>query len=111
MNWINSMAYHINALYGILVTIGGLVCFAIGIMRKISHKMDTIGGGLQSVLRNDIHSAYHKHIDDGYCDLASRDNVQKMYDYYKNLGGNGSVKKMVDEIKDLPTVKIDYQNH
>lgn len=103
MEWINNATGYVNAIYVLLTAISGALCFAIGIMRKISVKMEAVGGGLQSVLRNDIHGAYYKHMREGCCSVESRENVDKLHTYYKDLGGNGSVDRMVDEIMCLPT--------
>ena len=103
MDWIYNFTQISNAVYIFLTAICGLLGFAIGIIRKVNNKMDSIGGGLQSVLRNDIHDAYHKHTEKGFCTVEEKENIQKLYKHYKNLEGNGTADRLVDEINKMPT--------
>ena len=107
LEWIYSFTQISNAVYIFLTAICGLLGFAIGIIRKVNKKMDSIGGGLQSVLRNDIHEAYHRHIEKDFCTVEEKENIQKLYMHYKDLGGNGTADRLMDELCNLQVRKGD----
>ena len=35
--------------------------------------------------------------------ILDKENIEAMFEQYQNLGGNGTVKKMYEELLDLPT--------
>ena len=40
--------------------------------------------------------------------ILDKENIEHMFEEYKNLGGNGTVKELMDELLEVPTkvVKI-----
>lgn len=59
--------------------------------------------GLQALLRDRIIQAFNYHTSKGYCRVHELENVVALYTQYKALGGNGTICKLVDRIKALPT--------
>ena len=74
--------------------------------RKLSGRVkrfEAIGNGVQALLRDRIIQAYNNYQDKGFCPIYARDNVEKMYQEYHALGGNGMITELVERIKELPT--------
>lgn len=59
--------------------------------------------GVQALLRNEIISNYNKHMEKGYMPIYERENIDRMYHEYKNLGGNGVVEELMEKLNHLPT--------
>lgn len=74
---------------------------------KMKQKMSDMKAtelGLQALLRDRLVQAYNHSVHTrGFCPIYEKENITGMYEQYHNLGGNGAVKKLYDEIMDLPT--------
>jgi len=64
-----------------------------------------INDGLKSLLRGDIIRCHDKYIDRQYCPIYAREALEKEYVAYHNLGGNGVVTRLMEDIRALPTEK------
>lgn len=58
--------------------------------------------GTKALLRNEIIRSYDKYTDQGWIPLYGLENVLEMYSSYHCLNGNGSITKLVGELKQLP---------
>ena len=79
---------------------GGLItgiCF----LWKRQHAIEK---GIQALLRDRVLQAYYHYTERGTITLHGLDNVNRMYTEYHNLGGNGTVTKLVEDIRKLPVV-------
>ena len=47
--------------------------------------------GMRALLKDAIKKEYHRCAEQGYCDIPDRENLEDMYDAYKQLGGNGTI--------------------
>ena len=63
----------------------------------------TFSTAIRSMLRQNIIDAYNRLTTRGYAKVFEKDNVKDMYDSYHDLGGNGTITHLVNEIMDLPT--------
>ena len=59
--------------------------------------------GTQALLRNEIIKEYDKYIERGYIPIYAMENVSSMYEAYHSLGGNGTITKLMEELRELPT--------
>lgn len=59
--------------------------------------------GVQTLLRNEIIAKYNRYTEQGYIPIYGMENVLNMYNAYRVLGGNGTVVKLVESLKTLPT--------
>ena len=66
-------------------------------------EQEAIKGGIQALLRDRIIQAYNKYNDLGYIPIYGLENVEAMYKQYHNLGGNGTITKLMETLRDLPT--------
>lgn len=57
--------------------------------------------GVRSLLRKEIIDEYNHYMDKGYIPIFAMENVIDMYRAYHRLGGNGTITKIVEELKEL----------
>lgn len=57
--------------------------------------------GIQALLRDRIVQAYYHYSDRGWITLHGLENVEAMYREYHALGGNGTVTKLVEDLRGL----------
>lgn len=70
---------------------------------KEKKKEEAIELGVQALLRNEIIRRYREFESKGEISILDKENLEEMFEQYKNLGGNGTVKKMMDELLNLKT--------
>lgn len=66
-------------------------------------KINVLEQGVQALLRNEIIRRYREFETKGEISILDKENLEEMFEQYKNLGGNGTVKKMMDELLNLKT--------
>lgn len=59
--------------------------------------------GICSLLRNGIIDVYNRYTERGHIPIYALENVERMYDAYHGLGGNGTVTELVNRLRELPT--------
>lgn len=92
---------------GIVFTgIAGLIstsfCYIIKLFKKDKQEHITIRNGIQALLRDRIIQAYNHYKDKNNCPIYALENIEKMYNEYKSLGGNGTIQQLVGELRELP---------
>lgn len=70
---------------------------------KEKKKDEAIELGVQALLRNEIIRRYREFESKGEISILDKENLEEMFEQYKNLGGNGTVKKMMNELLNLKT--------
>lgn len=84
---------------GIGATLGFL-----GTKLKKNKKKDlAIEAGVQALLRNEIIRRYREFETKGEISILDKENLEEMFIQYENLGGNGTVKNMMDDLLNLKT--------
>ena len=83
--------------------LGGIVGFVSTKFKKNKKKDLAIEQGVQALLRNEIIRRYREFESKGEISILDKENLEEMFVQYKNLGGNGTVKKMMDELLNLKT--------
>ena len=80
----------------------------IGIIKKDRRKDKAIENAVQALLRNELIRRYREYRTKGEMTILDKENIEHMFEEYKNLGGNGTVKELMDELLEVPTkvVKI-----
>lgn len=58
--------------------------------------------GIQALLRDRVVQAYYHYIERGWITLHGLEAAEKMYTEYHNLGGNGTVTKLMEDLRELP---------
>lgn len=62
-----------------------------------------VDDGVQALLRDRIIGRYNHYIDQGNIPIYGMENVLDMYEAYHKLGGNGTITKLVEALRELPT--------
>ena len=84
----------------ILGTVVGFISSKINRNRK---KDKAIENGLLALLRNELVRRYREYEIKKELSILDKENIEDMYKEYENLGGNGTVKHLVEELLNLPT--------
>ena len=66
-------------------------------------KQKAIEQGVQALLRNELISRYREYETKGEMSILDKENMELMFKEYQNLGGNGTIKQMYEEMLELPT--------
>ena len=72
-------------------------------LKKNKKKDEAIEEGVQALLRNELVRRYREYESKGEISILDKENIEAMYTQYKNLGGNGTVKKLMEDMLELPT--------
>ena len=83
--------------------IGTILGFVAAKFKKNKKKDLAIEQGVQALLRNEIIRRYREFESKGEISILDKENLEEMFVQYKNLGGNGTVKKMMDDLLSLKT--------
>lgn len=83
--------------------LGSVITFLINRVKKDKKKDKAIETGVQALLRNEIIRRYREFESKGEISILDKENLEEMFVQYKNLGGNGTVKKMMDDLLNLKT--------
>lgn len=95
----------ILSLIGVPALCMGLYAFLGRRIKETERKNKAVELGLQALLRDRIIQAYNHYMDKEVCAIYAKENVENMYRQYHNLGGNGTVTKLYEEMMALPTEK------
>lgn len=72
-------------------------------LKERKEKEEAIKLGMQSLLRVRIIETYNHYSDKGVCPIYARENMEALYVQYHELGGNGTVRDLIEKLNDLPT--------
>ena len=102
--WINE--HLLEAIVG-LISAGMLAGFKVLASRLKKLRADDVAqrDGLQALLRDGIITRYDKYMARGYILVRELENVEAMYNAYHALGGNGTLTRLMEELKELPHAK------
>lgn len=78
--------------------VAGIVVAAV---KKLWTRQKAVERGIQALLRDRIVQAYYHYSERGWITLHGLEAVEKMYAEYHNLGGNGAVTKLIEDLKEL----------
>lgn len=88
----------------LIPTILGAILGLIATNLKKNKKKDlAIEQGVQALLRNEIIRRYREFESKGEISILDQENLDEMFIQYQNLGGNGTVKKMMNDLYELKT--------
>ena len=89
--------------YLVPTILGGALGYITTKLKKNKSKDLAIEQGVQALLRNEIIRRYREFEAKGEISILDKENLEEMFKQYKRLGGNGTVKKMMDELLELKT--------
>lgn len=89
--------------YLIPASLGAGIGFLSSKLKKNKAKEKAIEEGVQALLRNELVKEYREYKIKGELSIIDKKNIEAMFEQYKNLGGNGTVKNLIEELLGLPT--------
>lgn len=96
--------YWLEALFGLVVAGMGLLYRRLA--KKISKReadQKALRAGTLALLRSEIIRNYDTYKSRGWIPIYAMENVLELYSAYHTLGGNGTMTKLADELKYLPS--------
>lgn len=94
--------YWLEFLFGVVI---GVLGYVIKKLRGLYNKQKAVENGVQALLRNELIRRYREYELKGEMTILDKENIEHMFNEYENLGGNGTVKQMYEELLTLP-IKI-----
>lgn len=73
--------------------------------KKAIKREKALQEGMQSLLRDKLIEFHDKYTERGYCPIYVKESVQKSYESYHELGGNGVITTLYNELMRLPEKK------
>lgn len=95
------ISWAIPFVLGTVIT--ALIAFIKNKNSKEKKKDRAIENAVQALLRNELIRRYREYEQKGEISILDKENISHMYEEYRNLGGNGTVEKLYDELLDLHT--------
>lgn len=83
---------------------------SLAILTGIVWAIVALFAGVRSLLRKEIIDYYNHYMNLGYIPIFAMENVIDMYRAYHRLGGNGTITKIVEELKDLSSYQKEGEN-
>lgn len=83
--------------------LGTIITAIIGFIKSLYSKNKALENAVQALLRNELIKQYRIYEEKGEISILDKENITHMFEEYQNLGGNGTVKKMYDELLNLHT--------
>lgn len=73
--------------------------------RELRQREQALTDGMKCVLRLELIHEHAHYMDKECIPVYAMENVLESYAAYHSLGGNGTITKMVEELKQLPTLR------
>lgn len=70
-------------------------------------RLDALEEGVKGLLHDRIHERYHECDKKGFADVQDRENMERLYEPYHALGGNGTGTDLYTKMRALPTAPAD----
>lgn len=71
-------------------------------LKNQNSKQNALYEGVRSMLKHDINNLHEKCQYKGHCSVQDQEVMESMYVPYKNLGGNGVVDQIVEDLRKMP---------
>ena len=88
---------------GFVIT--GVLGYFVGKVKEYKKKDTRQEEALKCLLRSNITSKYYVYSEMGEIPYYEKENIDIMFERYKNMGGNSYVETIVKEINELPIKK------
>ena len=95
--------YWLEALFGLMIAGGGCALRILyGKIKESDTRQKAVENGIQALLRDRLVQSYYHYSEREWITMHGLEACEKMYKEYHNLGGNGMVTKLMDDIRELP---------
>lgn len=78
---------------------------------KQDSRIELLEKGVQSLLRAEIIRSHEKYVRKGFCPVQARDALTHAYEAYHQLGGNGTMTTLQNQIMALPLKEDEDNEH
>ena len=96
------MKYWIEFSFGLVISFITFLCKRINYYYKV---MNSTKNGAKVLLKGEIIRRYNEYKKIGCLSLFDKETITELYEEYKNLGGNGIIEDMIDDISEIPLTK------
>ena len=94
--------YWLEFLFGLL---SGAILYILKKIYGLYKRQKAMEQGVQALLRNELIRRYREYESKGEITILDKENIEHMFKEYTNLGGNGTVAAMYEDLLELP-IKI-----
>lgn len=70
---------------------------------KADEESELVKSALRALLRSELMRTHHQAVRDGYASTVEKEVMERTYQSYHRLGGNGTATNLHDEMMSLPT--------
>ena len=91
--------------YWLQVVFGLIVGFLTWLVKRQYVRQSAIEKGIQALLRDRIVFSYYKYNERRNISLHGLEAMENMYKEYHNLGGNGAITKLMQDVRRLDIVE------
>ena len=70
---------------------------------KADEENELVKSALRALLRSELMRTHHQAVRDGYASTVEKEVMERTYQSYHRLGGNGIATNLYDEMMSLPT--------
>lgn len=82
--------------------VGGAIAYLATKRKKSAKREKALEKGVRSLLRNQIIEYHEKYTERRYCPIYVKESARHSYEAYHELGGNGVVTKLYEDLMALP---------
>ncbi len=100
--WTFIMEYWIEFVFGLAIT---LLSFAVGIVKRKLKEQGALKDGLIAILHDRLFQSGMYFIGKGEIGLSELKNIEKLYEAYHALGGNGTGTEIYERVMNLKIIK------
>ncbi len=90
--------------------ISGGLAFLLARMRGGIKRERALQEGVKNLLRGKLIDYYEKYSEKGVCPIYAKESVRRSYEAYHELGGNGVITKLYEELMALPAAGREPEN-
>ena len=98
------------------IIFGFIAAGLVALYKKLASKLhkqvcdqNSLKDGTLALLRSEIIRNYEKYIYRKWIPIYARENVLKLYEAYHQLGGNGAIDKLIEELEALQSIDPNEQ--
>lgn len=75
------------------------------------NRLNKIERDLMVLTRSDLIRLHDVFMQKGWCSIATKMSIEEEYEAYHDLGGNGMVTQLIEDIKNLPDQPPQYRSN
>ena len=83
--------------------VGGALTWLMTKKKRITAIEKAEQNGMKELLRSKLIDYHDKYIEKGYCPIYVKESATRSYESYHELGGNGTITQLYNELMALPT--------